>query len=280
MTTRYGLKLPPQYTTITDLRAVWQIADEAGFDHCWTYDHFASIGDDVAGDVYEGWMLLAAMAEATSRVRIGCMVTGNTYRHPAVLAKMAATVDHLSGGRLEFGLGAAWAEVEHTMLGLEFGTVGERMDRFEEACQVIRSLWTSNRVTFTGSHYQLTDAVSEPKPVQQPHPPIWVGGKGRKRSLRVAAAYADVWNATGVSTREFGELSGVLDEHCAAIGRDPASIRRTIQLAVSSDVPATLAEADEFVAAGADDVIFTMHVRPPVPLAEQLAESLFQYRAG
>src|SRR5690606_24867681 len=133
---------------------------EAGFDSCWTFDHFASIGsDDHTGDVFEGWALLAAMAEGTKRVRIGCMVTGNTYRHPGVLAKLATTVDHLSGGRLDFGLGAAWAEVEHTMLGLEFGTIRDRMDRFAEALTIIRSLWTQPTTTFAGTHYRLTDAV-------------------------------------------------------------------------------------------------------------------------
>src|SRR5919206_2392447 len=138
---RIGLKLAPQLTTVEELRAVWRLADEAGFDHVWNFDHFAAIGGDPVGDVLEGWTLLGAMAAATQRVRIGCMVTGNTYRHPGVLAKMAVTVDHLSGGRLEFGLGAAWAEIEHTMLGLEFGTVGQRIRRLGEACRVVKALW-------------------------------------------------------------------------------------------------------------------------------------------
>src|SRR5437899_8609899 len=138
---RFGLKLSGQDTTIETLRAVWRIADEGGFDHLWDFDHFASIG---AGGpdrpIFEGWTLLAAMAEATSRVRIGCMVTGNTYRHPAVLAKIATTVDHLSDGRLEFGIGGAWAEVEHEMLGIEFPSVGTRLRRLNEACVLIKKL--------------------------------------------------------------------------------------------------------------------------------------------
>src|SRR5437868_13362011 len=138
---RIGLKLSPQNTNPAELRAIWQVADQSGFDHLWNFDHFAAIHSDPENDVLEGWTLLGAMAEATSRVRIGCMVTGNTYRHPAVLAKMAVTVDHLSGGRLEFGLGAAWAELEHTMLGVEFGTVGTRSARMAEACELIRSRW-------------------------------------------------------------------------------------------------------------------------------------------
>lgn len=274
MNTRYGLKLAPQYTTIADLRQVWRIADAAGFDHCWTYDHFASIGDELTGDVYEGWMLLAAMAEATTQVRIGCMVTGNTYRHPAVLAKMATTVDHLSDGRLEFGLGAAWAEAEHTMLGLEFGTVGERMDRFAEACRLIRALWTDEMVTFTGDHYRLTDAVSNPKPVQRPRPPLWVGGKGRKRSLRIAAEYADAWNATGVTPEEFTELSGVLDEHCAALGRDPSEIRRTIQIRVGSDLRRVRNTTAAFLDVGATDVIYVVAGDDAVADAREVATTL------
>ena len=159
---RYGLKLS-QNATIEQYRAVWRIADEAGFDHCWCMDHFATLGSRDDGPIFEAWALLAAMAVATSRTRVGCAVTGNTYRHPAVLAKAAVTVDHLSGGRLEFGIGAGWAENEHTMLGLPFSTAGDRADRLEEACQVIRSLWTQERASFAGQHYQLTGAVAEPK---------------------------------------------------------------------------------------------------------------------
>ena len=175
---RYGLKLS-QNATIDQLRAVWRVADEAGFDHCWCMDHLATLGPRDDGPIFEAWTLLAGMAVATSRTRIGCMVTGNTYRHPAVLAKAAVTVDHLSGGRLEFGLGAGWAENEHTMLGLPFGSAADRADWLEDACEVIRSLWTQQRTSFDGKLYKLTEAVAEPKPVQQPHPPIWIGGSGR-----------------------------------------------------------------------------------------------------
>src|SRR3954466_9298576 len=145
---RIGLKLSNQNTNAAELRAIWQVADEGGFDHLWNFDHFAAIMTDPVIDVLEGWTLLGAMAEATSRVRIGCMVTGNTYRHPAVLAKMAVTVDHLSGGRLEFGLGAAWAEIEHTMLDLEFGTVRQRIERLDEACELIALLFREQRSTY------------------------------------------------------------------------------------------------------------------------------------
>lgn len=165
-----GIKLSPQNCTIEDLRAVWRIADEAGFDHLWAFDHFDPIFADVQGDVFEGMTLLAAMAEATSRVRIGLMVTGNTYRHPGVLAKMATTIDHVSGGRLEFGLGASGAEVEHTMLGIPFQTPGERIRRLGEALAVCRMLWTEDNVSFAGRYYTLSGATQNPKPLQRPHP--------------------------------------------------------------------------------------------------------------
>jgi F420-dependent oxidoreductase-like protein len=270
---RIGLKLAPQHTTIADLRRVWQIADEAGFDTCWTFDHFASIGGaGPTGDVFEGWTHLAAMAEGTKRVRIGCMVTGNTYRHPGVLAKMATTVDHISGGRLEFGLGAAWAEVEHTMLALEFGTAGDRLDRLEEACQILLALWTKPSTTFEGRHYRLVDAVSNPKPVQRPHPPLWIGGSGRKRTLRITAQYANAWNGDG-RPEEFADLCAVLDRHCAEVGRDPKEILRSVQVRPRDD-DELLSLAEQYARLGVGEVIIMLLTDQPLVRAEELARLL------
>ncbi|SEE43731.1 LLM class F420-dependent oxidoreductase [Jiangella alba] len=276
---RYGLKLSQQ-APIDEYRAVWRVADDAGFDHVWNMDHFATIGDDVDGDIFDAWALLAAMAATTSRVRIGCMVTGNTYRHPGVLAKLAVTVDHLSGGRLEFGLGAAWAEYEHTMFGLEFGTAGERLDRLEEACQIIRSLWTQPRTTFAGRHYRIDDAVAEPKPVQSPYPPIWIGGTGRKRTLRIAAQYADAWNASAdVDPERFADLSGVLDAHCADVGRDPGQIRRTVQRPLGDSPDDVLAQVEAYARAGADDVVLITQAGTAEAQATAAAELLPRLRS-
>ena len=275
---RYGLKLA-QNATIGQYRAVWRIADEAGFDHCWCMDHFATLGARDDGPIFEAWTVLAAMAAATTRTRIGCAVTGNTYRHPAVLAKAAVTVDHLSGGRLEFGIGAGWAENEHTMLGLPFGTARERADRLEEACQVIRSLWTQDRASFAGRYYRLTGAVAEPKPVQQPHPPLWIGGAGRRRTLRIAARYANVWNAPGGSPQEVAELSGVLDRHCADVGRDPAEIRRSVQVRMPATAGELLALAQGYAAAGVSELLLILHAADPAAQAEQAAELLPRLRA-
>ena len=268
-----GIKLSPQNCAIGDLRAVWRIADEAGFDHLWAFDHFNPIFSDVAGDVFEGMTLLAAMAEATSRVRIGLMVAGNTYRHPGVLAKMATTIDHLSGGRLEFGLGASGAEVEHTMLGIPFYTPGERIRRLGEALTVCRKLWTEERASFDGRYYTLTDAVSNPKPVQRPHPPIWVGGAGEKLTLRVVAEHADVWNVIG-SVEEVVRKASVLDQHCADVGRDPAEIKRSVQPRFDPADPAAMVDLlHAYIEAGfTENIVYVPPGDEPIRAAEIAAE--------
>lgn len=271
---RFGLKLS-QNATIDELRHLWRLADEAGFDSCWVMDHFATLGPRDDGPIFETWTMLAGMAQVTTRTRIGCAVVGNTYRHPAVLAKMAVTVDHLSGGRLEFGLGAGWAENEHTMLGLEFGSKNDRADRLEESVQIIRSLWTQPRTTFDGKHYRLQDAVAEPKPVQQPHPPIWIGGSGPKRTLRITARYADVWNAAGGSPADIAASSAILDRHCADVGRDPGQIRRSVQVGVDADeLDQARATVEEHVKVGVTDFLLIVRGDDALAVAEQLAAQL------
>jgi F420-dependent oxidoreductase-like protein len=225
----FGLKPALQLNSMETLRRMWKLADDGGFDGCWVIDHFAALGPDRTGDVFEAWTTLAAMAEATSRVRIGTMVTGNSHRHPGMLAKMAVTVDHLSGGRLDMGIGAGGDEMVHDMFGMPLGSVRERIDSLAEACQILELLWTQPTTSFDGQHYRLTDALANPKPVQRPHPPLWVAGSGERRSLRVIAEHADVWinaNMPGTPAEELARLSGVLDRHCEDIGRNPATIRR------------------------------------------------------
>ena len=276
---RVGLKLAPQFTTIDELRTIWRVADEAGFDHCWNFDHFASIRENTTGDIFEAWTLLGAMAEATKRVRIGCMVTGNTYRHPGVLAKMAVTIDHLSGGRLEFGLGAAWAEGEHTMLGLEFGTVGQRIARLEEACRVVKLLWSEERASFDGEHYRLVGAIANPKPVQRPHPPIWIGGTGERKTLRVVAEHADVWNLPEQEViEEATRLSGVLDGHCEDVGRNPAEVRRSVQLGYEGGVDDLVSRAGAYVAHGFTELVVYLRSGNAEAHAETVAETLPRLR--
>ncbi|ANC30260.1 LLM class F420-dependent oxidoreductase [Isoptericola dokdonensis] len=258
MTLRFGLKLA-QDAPVESFQEVWRTADEAGFDHVWVMDHIASLGADPTRPIFDAWALQAAMAVGTSRVRIGCMVTGNSYRHPGMLAKLATTVDHLSGGRLEFGIGAGWNEREHEMYGLDLGSVRTRMDRLEESLQILRSLWTAPTTTFHGEHYHLTAAVAEPKPVQRPHPPIWIGGSGPRRTLRLVAQHADAWNDTSSPPERLAELGQVLDRHCADVGRDPAAIRRTVQLRLREHALGDLAPlVERYAALGVSEFVVVL----------------------
>lgn len=208
------------------------------------------------------------------------MVTGVTYRHPAVLANMATTVDHISQGRLEFGLGAAWFRAEHDAYGIEFPPVGTRIDMLDEACELIRRLWTEDRVDHQGRFWTLTDAMANPKPVQA-HVPMVLGGAGVKRTLRVVAKHADEWNWSGSwdesGPDEFARLSGVLDQHCAEVGRDPSQIRRSTQLFLQPEDPdqvkAQLGRLDEYEQRGADHVVLTFVAPPSRQLLEELAPS-------
>ena len=185
---RFGIKLMPQHCTWEELLALWKAADEAEvFESAWTFDHFYPIYGDWDGPCLEAWTTLGALAQATSRIRVGCMVNGIVYRHPAVLANMAAALDIVSGGRLELGLGAGWNERETAAYGIELGSLTERFDRFEEACEVITSLLRDTSTDFAGRYYTLTDARCEPKGPQRPHPPICIGGGGEKRTLPIAA---------------------------------------------------------------------------------------------
>lgn len=279
---RIGLKCAQQNITVAVLRDVWRIADDAGFDHCWLFDHLAAAGPDPEAPVFEAWTLIGAMAEVTRRVRIGVMVTGNTYRHPGVLAKVAVTADHLCDGRLEMGMGASWAENEHTMLGIEFGKVRERIDRLGEACQVMHLLWTQPHADFEGRHYRLERAIAEPKPRQRPHPPLWIGGAGERRTLRVVAEQADVWNVPGaraispgtITPEEVGRLSRVLDGHCEAVGRDPATVRRSVQYRFDGDIDGTAAMTEAYLRQGTTEFIVMVAGDDPRARAEDAANRL------
>ncbi len=216
---RFGVQTPPQNVTWKELLGTWKLIDELGYDTAWTFDHFFPIFTDPSGPCFEGWMTLAALAAETQRVELGTLVTGNTYRNPAVLAKMGATLDHTSQGRLIMGVGAAWFELEHHAYGIPFYTVGERIRRLDEACQIIKSLWTQNQTTFAGNYYQITDAYCEPKPLRQPHPPLMIGGQGEKVMLKVIAKHADQWNTFG-TPELFRHKGEVLKGHCEAVGRN------------------------------------------------------------
>jgi F420-dependent oxidoreductase-like protein len=217
------------------------------------------------------------LAQATSRIRLGCLVTGITYRHPAVLANMAATVDIISGGRLELGIGAGWNEEESGAYGIPLGTPRERSDRFEEACAVLVGLLTQEITTFDGTYYQLKDARCEPKGPQKPHPPICIGGSGEKRTLRTTARYAQHWNFAGGTPEEFAHKRDVLYAHCADVGRDPSEITVSshVRLGTDGNVDAVADTAAALKAVGLDLAIVYLPPEQQQPVVlEPLANAL------
>ncbi|MGI9322415.1 MAG: LLM class F420-dependent oxidoreductase [Pseudomonadales bacterium] len=201
-----------------------QHAEATGWDGIWLADHFMP-NEDAPIPVHESWITLAALARDVDRVRLGTLVSGNTYRHPAVLANMAATLDNLAAGRLVVGLGSGWQQNEHEAYGIAFGTVAERLDRLEEACQILKGLFSEDHFDFKGDHYQLKQAPLVPKPKQKKIP-LMIGGGGEKRTLRIAAQYADEWNVWG-DVAILKHKMAVLDAHCDSLGRDPQEIERS-----------------------------------------------------
>lgn len=252
----FGWKASQQHAGIEAYRRLWRMVDQSGFDSCWVFDHFLPMGRERSGDIFEAWTILAAMAQWTGRVRLGTLVTGNGYRHPGILAKMAATVDHISGGRLDVGLGAG-GDPADAMLGLPAVPARERVERLDEAAQVLRLLWSQPAATFEGDYYRLQEALSDPKPVQRPMP-LWLASNGERRGLRVVAQRADTW-LTATFDPEPGDLarlSGVLDRHCAEAGRDPATLRRAVQFPLPPTDDETLRATESFTRAGFTDLIF------------------------
>jgi F420-dependent oxidoreductase-like protein len=230
---RFGMFLSQQMQTWAQTLDEFRLAEDLGFDHAWLVDHFVDTDGSPDLPCLEAWTLLAALAAKTSRIRLGVLVTSNTFRHPALLAKEAVTVDHVSGGRLILGLGTGWHEDEHRRFGIDLPPVGERVDRLEEAIQMIRGLTSQQRTTFAGRYYRLDDAPFQPRPVQA-HIPLLIAAH-RPRMLRLAARYADQWDtfatlpgsATDGIETPVAERIAALDAACAEIGRDPAEIRRS-----------------------------------------------------
>ncbi len=230
-------------------RVVW--ADDAGFESAWVFDHFTALYGDRKGPCLEAWALLAALGAVTSRIRLGALVTGVTYRHPSLLAAEVVTVDHVSGGRLDLGLGAAWHGEEHRRLGFDFPPAAERVARLDEAVQVVKALLSQDDVDFEGRHYQLRHAFYRPRPVQQPHPPLWIGASGEKLMLPLVARHADVWHDFG-SAETLARKSALLDRYATEAGRDPADIGRSTSLSISEPWDEVRRRADR-----ARDVGFT-----------------------
>ncbi len=274
---RFAFKTSPQETTWADMLAVWKTADEIDvYESGWTFDHFYPIFSDSTGPCLEGWTTLTALAQATTRLRLGTMVTVVHYRHPAVLANMAAALDVISGGRLELGIGAGWNEEESGAYGIELGTLTERFDRFDEACQVLIGLLSQETTDFDGKYYQLKAARNEPKGPQRPHPPIVIGGSGEKRTLRSTARYAQHWNFAGGTPEEFARKRAVLASHCADIGRDPAEITHSVQgrFDPAKGYAAAVEWAESFGEQGADLAIIYIPTPHDPAVLEPLAEAI------
>ena len=245
---RFGIHAGPQDTTIDELRRLWRFADERGYEWCSVWDHIVSVSDitNFRKPSFEGVATMAALASETRRVRVGCLVFCALFRPPGVLAKAAVTIDHLSGGRCELGIGAGWNELEAKAFGVDFPPIKERLDRLEETAHILRALFSGEPVTFEGKHYTLRDAICDPKPVQ-PHLRLWIGGQGERRLLRIVARHADAWNSPFLSPELYAQRNRTLDEWCEKERRDPASILRTanLGLAIGADAAAVRRQEED-----------------------------------
>ena len=261
----FGIKTAPQQTTYPAMLKIWQQADaEPLLALAGLFDHFYPIVGDSHGPCLEGWTTLTALAASTTRLRVGIMVTGNTYRHPPVLAKIASTLDVISNGRLDFGIGAGWNEEESTAYNIPLYKPGERLRRLEESCEIMKRMWTETSTTFDGRYYQVKNAYCEPKPVQKPTPPFVIGGGGEQLTLRIVAKYASIWNLPGGTPEDYKHKSDILNAHCAEIGRDPSTITRSIQVVVDpNNIAQTHTTIQDFIAIGVTHII--LNFRPPYP---------------
>jgi F420-dependent oxidoreductase-like protein len=276
---RFGIHGGQQYTDFPACVELWQTVEELGLDWASVFDHFMPIQADPTGPCFEGPTLLAALAAHTHRLRVGIIVVGVTYRSPAVLANIATTIDHVSGGRLEFGIGGAWYELEHDQYGIPFPPIGQRLAMMGEAAAILKSMWTEETTTFDGRHYQLKDAWCEPKPLQSPRIPLWIGGSGERVTMRHVAKEADGWNTFMSPLDEFDHKLSVLDGHCSDVGRDRSEIRiQTVSQVVLGEDER---EAEDQLRARAaalhldPDAIRERGLRAMTP--EQFAEHLWPY---
>ena len=278
---QFGIKTPPQQCSWQHMLDIWTATDQIDtFTSCWTFDHFYPLVGDKNGPCMEAWVTLTALAAHTQRVRVGCMVNGAPYRHPTLTANMAATLDIISGGRLNLGLGAGWHEDECTAYGIDLLPLGQRMDRFEESVAVIRSLLINEYTTFNGEYFQIADARCEPKGPQADGPPIAIGGGGEKRTLRIAAQYADHWNLSFASPGAFRAKREILAAHCDDVGRDISEIECSVQITLPADQnPAESAEAAAALGeAGVDTVIYTLRTPYQASILEPLANALAELK--
>jgi F420-dependent oxidoreductase-like protein len=251
---RFGIDVAQQRLEFGEIVDRVRFGETLGFDGAWGFDHFVPMYGEGPGNCFEGMTTLAALASATTTIRLGLLVTGVTYRHPSILAAQAVTVDHASAGRLELAIGAAWYDAEHRQLGLEFPPTARRFDRLEDALEMLTGLFTGEVVSYEGSHFSLDHAQMRPVPVQRPHPPIWIGGSGRRRTLPLVAKWADVWHTYG-APEQLAAMSTEVDLLAEAAGRDPASIRRASSLSLSAPWDAVRREAEALRDVGIDYLV-------------------------
>ena len=271
--TRIGVLLWPQTASWPEIRDAAALADRSGASSLWTWDHLNSIVGPWQGPILEGWSVLSGWSQVTERATLGLMVAANTFRNPGLTAKLATTLDHLSGGRAILGLGGAWFEREHDAYGIDFGSgFGERLDRLDEATMLVRRLLDGETVTHDGPVYRMHDAVCTPRPVQV-RLPILIGGSGPKKTLRTLARYGDQWNAMGTIDK-LTERDAILREHCATIGRDDAEIERTttVDIVIRDSHEDGLAYYRSRLAAYGEefDPDWNFFVGPPAEIAEGL----------
>lgn len=231
--TTFGVHTGPANTTVADLIDLWRRVEEGPYDWISIWDHFYA-ADGNSQTNFEAVAMHTALAMSTTRVRCGSLVYCAGYRHPAVLANAMAAIDHLSGGRCDFGIGAGWALDEYSAYGFPFPSAKERLDLMEESLRCVRGLLRAERFDHSGVHFTFTDAVCLPRPLQE-HLPLWVGGAGEKRTLRIAAELADGWNVPFISPEQFATKRDVLHRHCADVGRDPTEIRCAVNVGCAPD---------------------------------------------
>jgi F420-dependent oxidoreductase-like protein len=246
---RFGLDVAQQRMPWNEVASRAQFAEQLGFDGVWGFDHFQPMYGSGPGECFEGYTTLAALAALTTRVRLGLLVTGITYRHPSMLAAEAITIDHVSDGRLELAVGSAWFDREHHELGIPFPSTRDRVDMLDEAVELMIGLMTTDGYSFPGKHFQLDGATLHPRPVQQPHIPLWIGGTGERRTLPLAARFGDAWHGFG-GVAQLVPKSRRLDELAEAAGRDPAAILRTASLSLDGPVDEIRRTVDEWRDAG------------------------------
>ena len=251
---RIDIETSQHHLTWDEIQARVRLAEEAGFEGVWVFDHFKPLYADPKGPCFEGWTLLAAIAAITSKIRLGTLVTGVTYRHPSVLAAEAVTVDHVSNGRLEFAIGAAWFDQEHLELGIEFPRTGRRIRTLEDAINIYKLLTTEEDVEYEGRHVSLKKATYLPRPVQQPHPPLWIGASGEKKMLPLVGRTADAWHTFG-NRRDLARKWEIVSEAATSAGRDPADIKRSTNISISKPMDEVRERANAYRELGLDCLI-------------------------